>query len=163
MKNESHTLFIVDDNPLVITDVRNFLHTKFGSTLRIFTFHNGESALKKVNLETNIVILDYNLEGENGNKILKSIKEINPNTEVIMYSSNKDIGIAIEAFRNGAKDFVVKGYQSRKKLTSVILQILTYPIRIMVREFGISKFLAIFLMSFITMGLVVSLVLKYYY
>ncbi|MDP1743951.1 MAG: hypothetical protein Q8L90_00125, partial [Bacteroidota bacterium] len=80
-------------------------------------------------------------------------------TEVIMLSNNEDIGLAIETFRAGAKDYVIKGQGSWKKITSLVNLIITEPIRIMVREFGVSKFTAIFLMTFITMGLAVFCVL----
>ena len=163
MNNQGMNLFIVDDNQLVLLQLRIYLQNRFGTGINISTFSDGQSALKKIDKDTGIVILDYYLEGENGNQILKSIKAINPKTEVIMHSSNEDVAIAIESFRSGASDFVVKGNKSQKKLNSIILKILTYPIRIMVREFGISKYLAIFLMSFVTMGIVVACFIKYWH
>lgn len=154
-------LFIVDDNELMVTVLRNYLHERFGKDLRIFTFPTGESALKRVDETTNIVILDYFLGEEKGTDVLKSIKKINPRTEVIMLSSNEDMGVAIDSFRKGATDYVVKGDKSSLKITRIIHDIITYPIRILVKEFGVSKFVAIFLLTFLTMGIVVALTMKY--
>lgn len=161
MDNQGINLFIVDDNALMMIGLRNYLTNKFGANLNITTFTTGASALQKIDQTTNIVILDYNLNGEDGNAVLKSIKKINPNTEVIMLSSNEDIAVAIESFRKGATDYVVKGEKAWEKLTNVILDIITYPVRILVKEFKVSKFVAIFLLTFITMGVVVAVTMKY--
>jgi DNA-binding NarL/FixJ family response regulator len=153
MSPQGINLFIVDDNVLMVTGLRNFLNSKFGNSIKISTFLNGESAVKKIDANTNIVILDYFLPGENGNDVLVSIKKINPKTEVIMLTSNEDIGIAIDSFRKGATDYVIKGGKSWKKITSLVYNIVTYPVRILVREFGISKYLAIFLLTFVLLGI----------
>jgi DNA-binding NarL/FixJ family response regulator len=96
-----------------------------------------------------------------GNEVLKKIKQINGKTEVIMLTSNGDIEIAINAFKNGATDYVVKGKNSFGKIRLLVEQIVTYPIKFLVREMKISKFLAIFLLTFIIMGIVVLLVYQY--
>jgi len=161
MKTQALNLYIVDDNLLMAAGLRNYLVTKFGSNLNISTFLTGASVLEKIDKHTNIVILDYFLENENGNDVLKSIKSINPATEVIMLSSNQDMGIAIDAFRKGAKDYVVKGEKSWLTLYSLVYSIITYPVRIMVKEFGVSKFLAIFLLTFLLTGLAVFIAMRF--
>ncbi len=160
METQGLNLFIVDDNKLMVTALKQYLMNRFGASLKISTFDNGESCLEKVDKETQIVILDYFLEGKNGLEILKSIKEINPKTEVIMLSSNEDVGLAIETFRNGATDYVIKGVSSWKKVTKLVDRIITEPIRAMVREFGVPKFMIIFFVTFIAMGTVVYYVLR---
>lgn len=162
MNPQGLNLFIVDDNSLVLTSLRNYLDNRFGKDLNITTFLTGANALEKVDKDTGVVILDYNLEGENGNDVLQSIKKINPKTEVIMFSSNEEIGVAIDSFRKGASDFVIKGDKGRKKISNIILDIITYPVRILVQEFRVTKFVAIFLLTFVTMAIVVGLVLKYW-
>lgn len=154
-------LFIVDDNASLANSLQLFLETKFGNELNINTFNDGESALKMVDASTNIVILDCNLNDMNSNVVLKKIKQINAKTEVIMLTSNADIEIAINAFKNGATDYIVKGKNSFGKIRLLVENIVTYPIKFLVREMKISKFLAIFLLTFITMGIVVLLVYKY--
>jgi DNA-binding NarL/FixJ family response regulator len=160
MKPQMLNLFIVDDDPMMVMGLQNYLSKRFGTDISISTFLTGKSALEKVDVNTNIVILDYFLEGENGNEVLKSIKKINPATEVIMLSSNEDMGIAVNAFRNGATDYVLKGKKSWTKITSLVYKIITYPLTIMVREFGINKYIAMFLLTFIGIGVGVYIALK---
>ncbi len=160
MNNQGLNLFIVDDNPVVVIGLRNFLKSNFGTSLNISTFLTGESAIKKISKDTDIVILDYYLPDENGNEVLVKIKEINPKTEVIMLTSNQDVKAAVESFRNGANDYVIKGDKAFKKVIKLVYKALTDPIIRMGREFGFSKFVAIFLTSFIFVGLTVFLFLK---
>lgn len=162
MKNPTQQLFIVDDDKVMATALKIHLNNRFGNNLDIHTFHSGEEAIKSVCATTDIVILDYFLSGENGNEILKAIKMINPKTEVIMLSSNEDMVIAIHSFRNGASDYVIKGDKAWKKISSLVYKTLTYPIRIMVQEFGLNKYLAMFFFTFLIMGIGVYLSLKYF-
>src|ERR1043165_363362 len=149
MEAQGLNLYIVDDNISMVTALKQYLHNRFGDGLKISTFYNRDSCLKKVNKDTDIVVLDYYMEGRNGMDTLKSIKEINPNTEVIMLSSNEDIGMAIQSYREGASEYIVKGPTAWQRLADAINHVFTAPIRMLVREFGVSKFTAIFLMTFI--------------
>ncbi len=158
METQGINLFIVDDNRLMVADLKYYLKNRFGNAINVSTFDDGESCLINLKKDTHIVILDYHMEGKNGLETLKLIKEKNPKTEVIILSRNEDIAIAIETFRQGAKDYVIKGQGAWKKVTKLINLIITEPIRIIVREFGITKFAAIFLLTFVTMGVVVFFV-----
>ncbi|ASS49683.1 MAG: hypothetical protein A3D31_01740 [Candidatus Fluviicola riflensis] len=161
MDTQQIKLFIIDDNPQLVVDLRKYLESNFGESLTIFTYNSSESALKSIDHETDIVILDCDLPGEDGNEILKSIKQQSPRTEVIMLTSNEDVKTAIHAFRNGAADYVIKGEKADKKIGSLIYNIMAYPVRVLTREFGASKFFAIFLLTFIFVGLCVLLVLMW--
>lgn len=161
MTTQGLNLFIVDDNLLSLTSLRDYLDIRFGKDLNISTFLSGAKALEKVDKNTGVVILDYDLKGENGNVVLQSIKKINPKTEVIMFSSNEEIGVAIDSLRKGASNYVVKDDTGRRKISNLVLNIITYPVRILVQEFGVTKFVAIFILTFVIMAVVVYLALKY--
>lgn len=161
METQGMNLFIVDDNKLVVADLKHYLQEKLGVSLNISTFNDGESCLQKIDKETHIVILDYFLNGQNGLEILKLIKAKNPKTEVIMLSSNEDIALAIQTFRNGATDYVVKGQGSLKKISRIVYNIITAPILLLVREFKVSKYMAIFLITFVIMGIAVVIGMQF--
>ena len=72
-----------------------------------------------------------------------------------MLSSNENMALAIETFRMGAKDYVIKGGDAWSKLTSIIKLVVTEPIRLIVKEFGVSKYVAIMLLTFVAMGIVI--------
>ncbi len=162
MEEKKLNLFIVNNDPLLISTLKAYLEDRFKNSLKISTFTDWESCLTAVSEDTDIVILEYILKNKNvGLKVLQAIKKINPITEVIMFSSNQDVAQAIDSIRLGAKDSIVKGRKgSFRKIISLVGKIVQTPIRILVKEFGVSKYLAIFLMTFFTMCLIVLFTMK---
>ena len=165
MENSKLNIFIVDDNKLLVISLKKYLEDRFGAGVNISTFYDGESCLENINENTNIVILDYFLDGENRNakngiEILKEIKKHNAKTKVIMLTRNEDVAVAIESFHEGASEFMVKDDNSLDKLISLINRTITEPIRLMVREYGVPKFLTLFLLVFIGMATVIYWVMN---
>lgn len=154
---KKQNLFIVEDNPLESNRLISFLEKRFSNTLTISTFNDGESVLKNIDQNTTIVILDYDLKGESGDVLLKEIKKINALTEVIILSSAEDIATAIDAFRKGASNYVIKGESTTRILYSMVFKILNYPVKILVERFAVNKILAIFLTYFVFIGILVYL------
>lgn len=152
MKNQQANLFIIDDNQLLARDLKIYLSEAFHNQFTIYNFSTGDSALKKVDKNTTIVILAYFFKDECGNEILASIKSINPKTEVIMLTSNDDIKVAINAFRNGATDYVIKGDKAKKKLVSIIYNLAAYPVRLVAKEFRIEKYVALYFLTFLSVA-----------
>ena len=163
METNRINLFIVDENVIMVNNLKHYLQSKFGPEFSITNFNDGESCLREINSDTHIVIMDYSPKRSGGLDILKKIKVLNPKTEVIMLSVDEDIAMAIKLVRNGATGYIVKGKGSLKKIKDKIYHILTGPIRILVRELGVSKFMAAFLTTFIVMGIVVYIVMNTMY
>lgn len=155
MEEQKQNLYILEDNSLSSASLKNFLNKRFNQTLNISIFIDGESLLKKIDAETAIVILDYDLKGERAEKLVLDIKLININTEVIVLSSDDEIGTAIDAFRKGAKSYVLKGKGDLKRIHSIVYRIMYYPVKIMQRFFGFKELVAIFIVEALCIGLVV--------
>jgi DNA-binding NtrC family response regulator len=69
----------------------------------------GEEAVQRVTqIEPEVVLLDLRLPSMNGLEVLKTIRDTNPATEVIMLTGHGSIDTAIESIRMGAFDYVVK-------------------------------------------------------
>lgn len=160
METHTQNLFIVEDNPTIASNLMQFLKTRFNQSLNIRTFIDGDSALRNVDSQTAIVILDYDLRGERADRLLVDIKKINPNTEVIVYSSDEEIGTAIDAYRNGARKFVHKGRHDLRRIFSAIYKILYYPVEVTKRFFGLDQLFAIFVIEILYIGIVVYIGLQ---
>ena len=160
METHTQNLFIVEDNPTIASNLMNYLKTRFSQTLNISTFSDGESVLRNIDHQTAVVILDYDLRGERADRLLVDIKKINPNTEVIVYSSDEEIGTAIDAYRKGATKFVPKGKHSVKRLFSIIYKILYYPVEVTKRFFGLDQLFAIFVIEILYIGIIVFIGLR---
>jgi len=157
MNTKKMNLFIVDENESLVVGLKSYLDNEYGNDIAISTFSSGESALERIDKDTGIVIMDCCMFDKNGHDLLNSIKKINPKTEVVVHSSNESTKVVIDSFRNGAKDYIVKGKRSSLKIGQNVYSIITYPIRIMIDEWKFSKYFAIFILTFSVMAIVVSI------
>lgn len=94
MKNYNPTIFIVDDEPLLTELLADYLKDQ-NQDFNVLTFPTGEACLTQLDLNPNLVILDYYLNSKeknaaNGIDILREIKRRNKNLPVIMLSSQKN-------------------------------------------------------------------------
>lgn len=101
------TIFVVDDDEM-ITKLMSRSLTKLGYE-DVRTFDNGTDCVNALNEEPFLVLLDYEMEGLNGFDVLRKIKRYNPNTYVIMLSSQDDVSNAVDTLKFGAFDYIVKG------------------------------------------------------
>lgn len=75
----------------------------------VATAQNGEEGLKVFQEESpEIVLTDLKMPGMDGIQVLKKVKELNPDTEVIVITGHGDMDSAIEALEEGASDFINK-------------------------------------------------------
>ncbi len=71
----------------------------------------GEDAVPYlVNLPPQIMVIDKNLPGMSGLDLLKQVKELQPDTEVIVITGYASLGSAIEAMRFSAYDYLMKPF-----------------------------------------------------
>jgi PAS domain S-box-containing protein len=71
--------------------------------------YSGEEGIDKyLSTTPEIVLTDIKMPGMDGLSVLKKIKELNPDTEVIIITGHGDIDSAIEALQYGASDFINK-------------------------------------------------------
>lgn len=107
--NEDLRLMIVDDEESMREFLRLMLE-KEGYTVR--TAESSEKAIQLFNEEIfDLVISDIQLgRGINGMELLKKLKKISPETLFIMITAYATLETAIEAFREGAWDYILKPF-----------------------------------------------------
>ncbi len=110
MENRIINLFIVADNALVVNGLKHYLNKRFGTTICISNFYNKKSCLKKVNKNTQVVVLDYLENDKSVLETFKKIRTINPVTEIILPSSNEDIANSIDAFQKKRSNWFGEKY-----------------------------------------------------
>jgi DNA-binding NtrC family response regulator len=86
-------------------------------------FSSGETFLENLFKMPDIVLLDYHLGSMDGVDILKQIKSINPNIQVILLSAQEKIKIAISSLKYGAYDYVEKNDTSFNRIKGSIKSI----------------------------------------
>ncbi len=123
IEQSTQYVFLVDDEPIQNEMLKDYLSEKF--EYKIKTYDTGEGAVKDLNLNPAIVVLDYHLNAhlpnaQNGVEVLKSIKSINPDTKVIMLSGQDKIEVAVESIKHGAYDYVIKGETAFNRMENII-------------------------------------------
>lgn len=75
----------------------------------VTTAQNGEEGLKAFQeVSPDIVLTDLKMPGMDGLEVLKNVKELSPDTEVIVITGHGEMDSAIEALQLGASDFINK-------------------------------------------------------
>ncbi len=114
MKNR---ILIVDDERDIRRSLAGILQDEGYETL---SAGRGEKALELVAKEPlNLLLLDIWLPGIDGLEVLRRIKQLKPELEVIMISGHGNIDTAVKAIKLGAYDFIEKPLTLEKILLAV--------------------------------------------
>lgn len=99
-------ILIIDDEESIV----NLLSLSLKSDGHdVAVAYNGDDAVKVFQWESpDIVLTDLMMPGIDGIEVLKKIKEINPDAEIIIITGHGDMDSAIEALKFGASDFINK-------------------------------------------------------
>lgn len=125
--NQIKTIFIVDDDPAQAMMLQDYLG-KY-STFSFHVFNSGEECMKNLHLNPQIIFLDYNFDlagkdAMDGIDILKEIKKVTPDTEVVMFSGQDKIEVAVNTMKYGAFDYIVKNESAFHRSENVIFNII---------------------------------------
>jgi DNA-binding NtrC family response regulator len=106
IKNSKAKVLIVDDESQIARTLEMALTSWKYECVKAGTIAEAANLLQIE--EPQIVLLDIDLPDGSGLDFLKDIKELNPETIVIMVTGNVDVKSTIAALRGGAHDFIGK-------------------------------------------------------
>ena len=86
----------------------------------IDTYFDGDSFIKHLPDNPDVVTLDLGLPDYGGNEILKKIKKYNPDIEVIIISGQDSITTAVNLLKEGAYDYITKDENIKDRLLNSV-------------------------------------------
>lgn len=105
-------LFFVDDDKMMLNLMEYTFKCREGFDVKSFV--SGEECLKHVQLNPELIVLDYYMGSEeegslSGLDTLKKIREMGSKATIVALSREKDEATIAEFMQNGAQKYVVKG------------------------------------------------------
>lgn len=122
MQKTSAHILIVDDDPDVLTTARLFLKHHYTTVeTQNHPKHLNEVLSKQ---DVDVILLDMNFtkgdnDGREGLYWLNHIKEISPDTHVVLMTAYGDVELAVSGIKKGATDFVLKPWKNEKLLATL--------------------------------------------
>lgn len=99
-------IFVVEDNEFFSQLIKQKLESNDQNEVTLF--NNGDDFRRNLHLNPDIVVLDYNLPNTTGINLLKEIKNFNDQIKTILISGQEKVDVVIEAFENGAEEYIKK-------------------------------------------------------
>jgi DNA-binding NtrC family response regulator len=115
-------ILVVDDDEDILTSARLFLKQHFKRVETSSEPKQLNSLLSKH--QPQLLLLDMNFtrglnDGREGLYWLEHVKEISPETEVILMTAYGEVEVAVKAIKKGAFDFVLKPWTNEKLLSTI--------------------------------------------
>ncbi|MCO6491020.1 MAG: response regulator transcription factor [Phaeodactylibacter sp.] len=110
-------ILIVEDNTQLLEAIRE---TLVGEQYVCETAEKYTAASEKIHMHTyDVMVVDINLPGESGLKLIREIKRINPATGIIIISARDSLDHKIEGLELGADDYLTKPFDMAELVVRV--------------------------------------------
>ncbi len=128
MESQIHVL-VVDDELIVRESMANWLRE---DGYRVDTVDSGTAALQKIKSNHyDLAIVDIKMPGMDGIELLKRVKGMTPEIQVLMMTAYASVDTAVAAMKEGAYDYIVKPFDP-ENVSQVIQRAVQY--KLMERE-----------------------------
>ncbi|MBW1690481.1 MAG: hypothetical protein DRG87_13015 [Deltaproteobacteria bacterium] len=110
------TILVVDDEQ----GVRQSFHMVLKDEFEVLLAETGNQAIDIfTNNTVDVILLDILLPDINGIELLERLKDMDPNTEIIMITAVKDIQTAVKAIKQGAYEYIIKPFNVDEVVTVI--------------------------------------------
>ncbi|MEI6346413.1 MAG: sigma-54 dependent transcriptional regulator [Bacteroidota bacterium] len=111
-------VFLVEDDRIYAKMLQS--HLSSNPDCYIEVFENGADFLNNLYRSPDFISLDYSLPDFTGADLLEKIKDFNPEIPVVMVSGQDEVLIAIDLFKAGIIDYIVKNNETKERLWNAI-------------------------------------------
>jgi len=115
MKQQA-TVLVIDDGENMLKMMRNMLRGSF----KVLTCSSGEEALRMFQKSpTDLVVTDIRMPDVTGMEVLRSVKDLSPDTEVVLMTAYGQVSQAVEALKAGAYNYVTKPFEPEEMILTL--------------------------------------------
>lgn len=108
-------IVLVDDDRDLLRAAADWLTV---SGFAVEAFHRPEEAFSQMlRSEPDVVVTDVRMPGIDGMTLLNSIVRQRPDVPVVLITAHGDVGLAVQAMKQGAEDFLEKPYDADRLLS----------------------------------------------
>jgi DNA-binding NarL/FixJ family response regulator len=119
----NNNILILDDHLVVRKGIKLFLNDKFKS-YAVYESENYLSTLDLVNrIRFDVIFLDININGVENIKMMKEIKQVQPNVKILVFSSHEEKQYGLRYIQNGADGYLNK-FCSEEKMEIALKQLI---------------------------------------
>ncbi|MEM6767607.1 MAG: response regulator transcription factor [Bacteroidota bacterium] len=110
---------LVDDHQVVLDGLKALIDSLPGFEV-LFTATDGEAALEKLGThEVNLLLLDLELPGENGDIICETVRKTSPWIKVVILSMHHDERFILHLIKKGANGYLSKSSGSQELIKAL--------------------------------------------
>jgi len=114
---DAPAVLIVDDEQPNIASLEKIFQRE---GMRVHTADGARVAIEVLRRHrVQVVLTDLMMPGTSGLELLRAIKEVSPDTEVVMMTAYATVEVAVQAMREGAYDFIEKPLKRMQVVKSV--------------------------------------------
>jgi len=114
---DAPTVLVVDDEPSNLASIEKIFQR---DGMRVLTADGAKAALEIARThKVHVVLTDLMMPGVSGIELLRALKQLSPDTEVVMMTAYGTVETAVLAMREGAYDFVEKPLKRMTIIKSV--------------------------------------------
>jgi len=126
--NTKTKIMLVDDDFIFLQMLKESL-TEIDN-IEIFTAKTGEECVENIDSSFKILVLDYflnseNPDAQNGLEILKQVKQIVPEINVIVLSGQEDGNLVYDFVRESVANYVIKDNNAFENVNKSIRELLS--------------------------------------
>ena len=109
MPDRNHIVHLVDDDEAIRRSASFMLRT---SGYLVTTYGSGAELIDAIEeAETGCILLDVRMPDMHGLEVQQALKDLNIRLPVIVMTGHGDVGVAVQAMKAGAVDFIEKPFE----------------------------------------------------
>lgn len=114
-------VFLVEDDEVFGKIIQKSLEQHESCSVSLF--HSGQELLGHLHQNPDIVSMDFHLPDMTGLEILRKVKKFNPDIGTIILSGQQELDVVVEAYREGADEYIIKDRNALVRITNVVKQL----------------------------------------